>query len=54
MIDLRPIKEKAAKLDAPLKTIILSAPDTMTYDEFIAKAQEWLKLLSISEDGDRP
>ena len=49
MISTKPLKEKALKLDDPIRTIILSAPDEMTQEEYVAKCQEWLKFLAISE-----
>ena len=49
MISTKLLKDKALKLEDPLKTIILSAPDEMTQEEYIAKCQEWLKFLSITE-----
>ena len=48
-VSTKELKEKALKLDDPIRTIILSAPDEMTQEEYVAKCQEWLKFLAISE-----
>ncbi len=48
IVDIRPLKEKAIKFPEPVKTLILSSPDTMQASEFIVKSGEWDKLLRIS------
>ena len=52
-IDMRPLKERALTLKDPsLRTIremILSQPDTMSKEEFLVKAGDWLRLLEIKE-----
>lgn len=46
-IDIRPLKEKALSLEDPLRTVVLSEPDSMPLDEYLAKAGTWLKLLKM-------
>ncbi len=48
---IREIKEFAQRLPDPVKSLILSAKDDMTEDEFLSKFIEWRKLLRISVGG---
>lgn len=48
MADIRPLKAKAVKFPEPLKTLILSEPDTMDASEFIGKLGTWERLLKIT------
>ncbi len=46
-VNIQPMKEKALNFPEPVKTLILSEPDTMESSEFIAKLGTWEKLLRI-------
>ncbi len=46
-VDIRTIKERALKLEEPLKSLILSEPDSMSKEDYFAKSETWLKLLQI-------
>jgi hypothetical protein len=52
-IDMRPLKERAFKLNDPslrtFREMLLRQPDTMSKEEFLAKAGDWLRLLEIKE-----
>ena len=52
-IDMRSLKERAWTLKDPaLKTIrevLISQPDTMSKEEYLAKAGDWLRLIEIKE-----
>lgn len=50
MADIRPLKAKAVNFPEPLRTLILSEPDTMEASEFIGKLGTWEKLLKIKGD----
>jgi hypothetical protein len=52
-VDISLLKEKALKLRDPIKTIILSQPDSMDKNILITKAQEWLKMLDLTEKVDQ-
>lgn len=47
--DIRGIKERALSIDEPLKSLILSEPDTMSKEDYFAKSETWLKLLKIGD-----
>ncbi len=53
-IDMRPLKEKAFSLKDPslqtIKEMLLSQPDTLSRDEYLAKAGDWLRLLEIKTE----
>jgi len=46
-ISLLKLKEKALKLSEPVKSLILSEPDTMDSTELISKLGTWDKLLAM-------
>ncbi|MHB8396056.1 MAG: hypothetical protein ACYDAZ_01840 [Thermoplasmataceae archaeon] len=46
-VSLIPLKEKALKFPEPVKTLILSEPDTLDSQDFISKLGTWEKLLKI-------
>ncbi len=46
---IREIKQYSERLPDPVKTLILSSPDEMTEDEFLAKFVEWRKLLRLQK-----
>ncbi len=46
-VNIQGIKEKAMKLGEPLKSLILSEPDSMSREDYLAKSETWLKLLQI-------
>lgn len=48
--DIRPLKKAAMNFPEPVKTLILSEPDTMDASEFIGKIGTWEKLLRIRGD----
>lgn len=45
MVDLRRLKSMAIDLDEPLRSLILSEPDSIDPGEYFAKSDLWLKLL---------
>jgi len=51
-INIRSLKAIAIKLEDPLKTLILSEPDTMPREEYLIKIQSWLKILSLNKEGE--
>lgn len=52
-IDMRTLKNRAFALKDPtlrtFREVLISQPDTMSKEEFLAKAQDWLRLLEIKE-----
>jgi len=48
-INIRPLKAIAIKLENPLKTLILSEPDTIPRDEYLIKIQSWLRILNLDK-----
>jgi hypothetical protein len=48
-VDIRPLKVKALKLRGPVKDLILSQPDTLEKNDYLAKAADWLKLIDFKE-----
>lgn len=46
---IRDIKEYASRLPEPVRTLILSAEDNMTEQEFLSKFIEWRKLIKMSK-----
>ena len=46
-VSIIPLKEKAVKFSGPVRTLILSEPDTMDVKEFITKLGTWEKLLGM-------
>ena len=49
-INIRPLKAIAIKLEEPLKTLILSEPDTMPREEYLIKIQSWLRILNLNKE----
>ena len=47
LIDLRPMKARAIEFSEPVRTLILSEPDQLGLDEFLAKQSTWEKLLKM-------
>lgn len=47
LIDLRPMKDRAIEFSEPLRTLILSEPDQLGLEEFLAKQGTWEKLLKM-------
>lgn len=50
-INLGPLKEKAFEFPEPVKSLILSEPDTMDGTEFISKIGTYEKLLKMTPKG---
>lgn len=50
---IREIKEYAEKLPEPVKTLILSAKDDMSEEEFLSKFVEWRKLLRMQKEAEK-
>ena len=52
-IDMRSLKERAFTLKDPslrtLREVLIAQPDTMTKEEYLTKAGDWLRLLEIKE-----
>lgn len=46
-VDLKPMKAKALNFPEPVKSLILSEPDSMESSEFIGKMGTWEKLLKM-------
>jgi len=49
-VNIRKIKEKCGKINSQLRTLILSEPDYMTQEEYLAKSETWLKILELDEE----
>jgi len=49
MVNIRPLKTIAIKLEDPLKTLILSEPDIIPREEYLIKMQSWLRILNLSK-----
>ena len=49
-VNIRPLKAIAIKLEEPLKTLILSEPDTMPREEYLIKIQSWLRILNLNKE----
>ncbi|MFG1414691.1 MAG: hypothetical protein AAE986_00825 [Thermoplasmataceae archaeon] len=47
-LDIGPMKAKALNFPEPMRSIILSEPDTMDTQEFIAKLSTWEKTVAIA------
>ena len=52
-IEIRKIKEVGLKLPEPVKTLILSEPETLKFDEFMVKIATWDKLLKMRPGGEK-
>jgi hypothetical protein len=48
-VNIRPLKAIAIKLEDPLKTLILSEPDTIPREEYLIKIQSWLRILNLDK-----
>jgi len=48
-VDLHLMKEKAMGWPEPVKTLVLSEPDSIPFMDFIIKLGEWEKLLNIQK-----
>ncbi len=48
--DMRPIKAKALMYPDPVRTLILSEPDSLPLDDFLAKSSQWVKLLKMEAE----
>ena len=48
--DMRPIKAKALMYPDPVRTLILSEPDSLPLDDFLAKSSQWVKLLKMETE----
>ena len=56
-VSLRELKNIVReRLDAndPLRALVLGQPDSLTTPEFLAKADDWLTLLDLSERPPEP
>jgi hypothetical protein len=49
-ISMKPLKEKALKLPEPVKSLILSEPDTLDSKEYISKICTWERILDLSRE----
>jgi len=47
LVDLRPIKDKAVDWPDPVKTLVLSEPDLVPFDDFFVKITTWEKLIRL-------
>ena len=47
--DLRPIKIKAMTYPEPVRSLILSEPDSLPLQDFLAKSGVWERLLKMSQ-----
>ena len=47
------VRERLGTSD-PLRALILGQPDSLPTSEFLAKAEDWLALLDISERPPKP
>lgn len=50
-IDMRPLKKKAMKIGGAFMMVIASQPDTMSREDYLTKAGDWLTLLESQETG---
>lgn len=51
MVDLRPIKEAVLKLENnAVKDVILAEPDSLPFEEYLAKASTWARLLRAKKE----
>ena len=48
--DMRPIKAKALMYPDPVRTLILSEPDSLPLEDFLAKSSQWIKLLKMEAE----
>lgn len=48
--DLRPIKAKAMMYPNPVRTLILSEPDSIPLEDFLVKSSQWIKLLKMGAE----
>ncbi|MCL4420211.1 MAG: hypothetical protein M1477_00785 [Candidatus Thermoplasmatota archaeon] len=52
-VDIKPLKREALTFPEPVKSLILSEPDTMESSEFITKVTTWKKIIQMSQRGGR-
>lgn len=50
-VSLTPLKEKAVRFPEPVKTLILSEPDSLDSLDFISKLGTWERLLKMPKTG---
>jgi hypothetical protein len=48
-IDMKPMKVKALGFPEPVKSLILSEPDSLPLQDFLAKSGVWERLLKMSQ-----
>ena len=48
LVDLTPLKSKALNFPEPVKSLILSEPDTIDAQDFISKLGTWERLSKMS------
>jgi len=53
-VNIRALKGIALRLDDPIKTLILSEPDTLPREEYLIKVVEWLKIIDFSRKDRSP
>ena len=49
-IPMSPLKQRAIALPDPVKTLILSEPESLEPDELISKLATWDKLLAMAQN----
>jgi len=47
LVDLRPIKDKALGWPEPVRILILSEPDRISFPDFLVKVNTWERALKI-------
>lgn len=52
-VSLKSMKEKALKFPEPVKSLILSEPDTLDSKEFISKVCTWERILELSKEVEK-
>ena len=45
--DIRPLKANALRYPDPVRTLILSEPDSLPLNDFLVKSGQWEKLLEM-------
>lgn len=48
-VDIRQIKDFALTIEEPLKSLILSEPDSLEREDYLSKSETWLRILQIKE-----
>ena len=49
-VDLKPIKSHAFEYPEPVRMLILSEPDKLPMEDFLAKSSQWIKLLRMESE----